>query len=228
MALLERVIVKAAKPLKSVNEIPPGTRYVPERLLTVDEFYEMVDEKSPAELDEGAIVMPSPVSAHHEDCFTFLITLLRCYVNARGLGRVLGSRFRTRLGLRISREPDILFVSTARSHLIHNLEVDGAPDLGVEIINSDQARSEAWSKVPQYERAGVVELWLIDLPQRRMSQRLLREAVYEEVLLGDGDLLDAQTVPGFRLDVSLLFSPEGQYPPEFPILQALLQNAASG
>src|SRR5438309_332577 len=149
MALLERLVVKRAKPLKSVSEIPPGTRYVPERLLTVDEFYELIGEDSPAELDEGAIVMPSPISLLHEDCFGFLFSLLRMYVDARGLGTVLGSRFKTRLGLRIAREPDILFVSSARRALVRRLEVDGGPDLVVEIINSEKGRSEALAKVPQ-------------------------------------------------------------------------------
>jgi Uma2 family endonuclease len=224
MALLERVVVREAKPLRSVAEIPPGSRYVPERPLTVDEFYALIDERSPAELDDGAIVMPSPVSIHHEDCFTFLLSLLRLYVTERQAGIVVGSRFKARLGPRTAREPDILFVSTGRMELVGELEVSGAPDLVVEIINSDKARSEALAKAPQYEQAGVAELWLIDLPRKQVSQRLLGAGLYEETLLGAEDTLEAQTVPGFRIAVSLLLSPAGKYPPELPILQELLRG----
>jgi Uma2 family endonuclease len=226
MALLERVVVREAKPLKSVADIPPGTRYVPERLLTVDEFYDLIDEDSPAELDEGAIVMPSPTSAYHEDCFLFLGSLLRIYVDAIGLGIVLGSRAKSRLDLRTAREPDILFVSTARRHLVRDLEVDGAPDLVVEIINSDKGRSEAFAKVPQYERAEVAELWLIDLPRRRVHFLTLRSGTFEETLLAEGDTLRSGVVSGFCIPVSVLFSPAGQYPAGWPMLQELLQSTA--
>ena len=58
MAMLERIEVTDAGPITSVRELEPGTRYVPPQRLTVDEFYELIDEKTRAELDEGAIVGP--------------------------------------------------------------------------------------------------------------------------------------------------------------------------
>jgi Uma2 family endonuclease len=224
MALLERITVERAKPLRSVEDIPPGSRYVPERLLTVDEFYEMIGEDSRAELDEGAIVMPSPVSLHREDCFAFLLSLLRAFVDTRGLGIVLGSRFRIRLAPRTAREPDVLFVRSSRRHLVRNLEVDGGPDLVVEIIDSDKGRSEALAKVHQYRSAGVAELWLVDLPVRRFTQMLLAGGEYEERVLDEEALLGAATIPGLRISVGLLFSNPGEYPPAFPILQSLLSE----
>lgn len=226
MALLERITVERAEPLRSVEDIPPGTRYIPERPLTVDEFYEMIGEESRAELDEGAIVMPSPAGFWHEDCFGFLFALLRSYVDARRLGVVLGSRSKVRLGQRIAREPDILFVTESRRELVQRLDVDGAPDLVVEIINSDKGRSEALAKVHQYRNAGVAELWLVDLPAHRVMQLLLRGGEYEETSLEGEAALTAATVPGFRLPVALLFSAPGKYPPAFPILQSLLSEEA--
>jgi Uma2 family endonuclease len=221
MALLERTLVEDAI-FETVDEIPPGTRYVPPHLLTVDEFYDMIDERSPAELDEGAIVMPSPVGLHHEDCFAFLLTLLRGFVNARELGQVLGSRFKSRLGPRTAREPDILFVSTARRHLVEKLEVNGAPDLVVEIINSDKGRSEALDKVPQYERAGVAELWLVDLLKRHVQKLLLVDGSFQAEILEEGGTLISMTIPGFGIPVAVLLSSPGHYPSELAILQQLL------
>ena len=43
MALLERITVEPAEPLQNVNDLPPGSRYVPERLLTVQEAGEMLN-----------------------------------------------------------------------------------------------------------------------------------------------------------------------------------------
>jgi Uma2 family endonuclease len=226
MALLERITVERAKPLRSVEDIPPGTRYVPERLLTVDEFYEMISEDSRAELDEGAIVMPSPAGFWHEDCFGFLFFLLRGFVDARRLGVVLGSRSKVRLGQRIAREPDILFVAESRRELVQRLDVSGGPDLVVEIINSDKGRSEALAKVHQYRNAGVAELWLVDLPARRVIQMLLVGGEYDETILAGEAVLAASTIAGFRLPVALLFSAPGEYPPAYGILQRLLSEEA--
>ena len=227
MALLERTIVEDAI-FHCIDEIPPGTRYVPPQLLTVDEFYEMIDEESPAELDEGAIVMPSPVGLHHEDCFVFLVMLLRGFVDARAMGTVLGSRFKSRLGPRTAREPDILFVSKARNHLVQPLEVNGAPDLVVEIINSNKGRSEAMDKVAQYERAGVVELWLVDLPKRRVHKLLLAEGAYCEEILEEGGQLTSSAIPGFHIAVDVLFSAPGHYPPAVTSFQELLTTSEQG
>jgi Uma2 family endonuclease len=226
MALLERLSVKPTKELTSLAKLRPGTRYVPERLLTVDEFYELIDEDSPAELDGGAVVMPSPVSFQHEDGFSFLLGVLRSYVNALGLGVVVGSRMKVRLALRTAREPDISFISTARKHLIQAQEIAGPPDLIVEIVTSDTGRSEALAKVPQYETAGVTELWLLDFPRRRVHFLVLKGGAYQETVLGEGDTLTSKVVPGFRLAVSVLLSPAGQFPSEVTIVQQLLQAQA--
>ena len=223
MALLERTSVEPVEPLRSIDDIPPGSRYVPERPLTVDEFYDLIDEDSHAELDEGAIIMPSPAGYRHEDCFGFLHFLLRGFVEAKGLGVLLGAHTKVRLGLRTAREPDLLFVSQARRSIVRELDIDGGPDLVVEIINSSKGRSEALAKVPQYARAQVRELWLIDLPRRRLSQMLLAGVEYEETVLEGEAELQAVTVTGFHLPVSALFSEEG-HPPAWPILQELLKS----
>lgn len=141
---------------------------------------------------------------------------------------MLGSRTKTRLGARVAREPDILFVSAARAGIVQRLEVAAGPDLAVEIIGSDKGRSEALAKVPQYERAGVAELWLIDLLRRQVHLLRLEPGGYAETLRREGDALQSSMVDGFQLDVSLLFSAPGKYPSAWPILQRLLGEGEAG
>jgi Uma2 family endonuclease len=226
MALLERVSVRPAREIASFSEIPAGTRYIPAQPLTVDQFFDLIEEDSPAELDEGAVVMPSPVNLQHEDGFVFLLGLLRLFVDAKGLGVVLGSRAKVRLGPRTAREPDICFLSTQRAHLLRQQEIAGALDLVVEIITSDKGRSEALAKRTQYEAAGVQELWLLDFLLRRLHFLLLKDGLYEETVLGDAETVSSHVVPGFRVTVAALLSPVGQYPPQWPIVEALLQASA--
>lgn len=227
MPLLERITVETAAPLRSVEDIPPGSRYVPERPLTVDEFYDLIDEDSRAELDEGAIVMPSPVGFWHEDCFGFLFSVLPSYVDARKLGVVLGSRSKVRLGERTAREPDILFVAQERREIVTRLDISGGPDLVIEIINSPKGRSEALAKVPQYARGEVKELWLIDLLRQTVTQMRLAGGQYEEQVLEVGSELVSQAIAGFHLPVSVICSNEGEYPAPLLILQKLLEEGGS-
>jgi copper chaperone CopZ len=138
----------------------------------------------------------------------------------------LGSRAKVRLGPRTAREPDICFLSTERAHLLRQQEIAGAPDLVVEIITSDKGRSEALAKRTQYETAGVQELWLLDFPLRRLHFLLLKDGLYGEAVLEEADTVSSQVVPGFRVAVAVLLSPVGQYPPQWPIVEGLLQAPA--
>jgi len=53
--------------------------------MTEDEFYAFADEDCPWQYLGGELVR-EPVSEHHEDLFTFLVTLLRVYLDERGGG----------------------------------------------------------------------------------------------------------------------------------------------
>jgi Uma2 family endonuclease len=228
MALLERVSVRELKPIRSVSELRPGTRYVPERLLTVDEFYELTTEDDRAELDAGVIVMPSPAGFLHENCNAFLLSLMRAFVSRTRLGIVVGSNFVIRLGPRTARAPDILFVRAERRHIITELDVVEPPDLVVEIIASRSMRSEALAKVAQYETFGIPEAWLVDLLRKHVRRLVLVNGVYEETILTGGDFTTSPSLPRFRLPMSHLFSEPDQLSDILDIVQSMLATDIDG
>ena len=60
-------------------------------------------------------------------------------------------------------QPDLLFVSREREHLLSGGEnVRGAPDLVVEILSAATAGRDRGYKRALYGRHGVVEYWLVD------------------------------------------------------------------
>jgi Uma2 family endonuclease len=91
------------------------------------------------------------------------------------------------------------------------------------VITSDKGRSEAFAKRPQYEAAGVKELWMLDHPRRRLHLLMLENGVYQETVLTEADVVQSRVVPGFHLPVSVLLSPAGSFPPQWPIVEGLLQ-----
>ena len=59
-------------------------------------------------------------------------------------------------------QPDLLFVSRARTSIITEENIQGAPDLVVEILSESTRRIDEIIKRKLYEHHGVHEYWIID------------------------------------------------------------------
>lgn len=59
-------------------------------------------------------------------------------------------------------QPDIIFVTRARSERLVPEGIRGAPDLVVEILSPSTAQRDATIKKKLYERQGVAQYWLVD------------------------------------------------------------------
>lgn len=84
------------------------------------------------------------------------------FVRSGRLGEVLAAPFDVYLGKRNAFQPDLIFVSRDRLHLIKDKAMHGAPDLVVEIRSPSTCRYDREDKKLVYERNGVKEYWLVD------------------------------------------------------------------
>lgn len=147
-----------------------GLPVEPVRLrMTEEAFVAWCDEDIRAEWVDGEVIMPSPANLKHVDLAGFLNLILRMFVTSRGLGVVYGPELQVRFAaLRRRRVPDLLFVATERADILKTTEVDGAPDLIIEIVSPDSLARDWREKYLEYETAGVREYWVVD----PMSQRV--------------------------------------------------------
>ncbi|HVT60590.1 MAG TPA: Uma2 family endonuclease [Thermoanaerobaculia bacterium] len=169
-----------------------------------DEYYRL-DEDSPWELVDGRLVM-SPSSRRHEELFRFLLVLVNGFLETKGGGVVLGSRYPMRLDERWSPEPDLIVVRDRKSHLLTRRRLEGPADLVVEIASEGDPRFDAREKLPRYRQAGIEEIWLVD-PFQRILHAHTRSAAtgaYESSALTAGRLA-SQVLPGFWLEVAWLW-----------------------
>lgn len=222
--MLDTVIVVPPDRLSAPIDFDPGVSACIDRPLTVTEFCDLVDEDTNAELVEGIIVMKSPVSEPHEGVFEFLYRTLGQYVEQRKLGRVRGSRTLIRITRHTGREPDLLFVSRERMDIVKTNYVDGPPDLVVEIVSPHDKPSELVAKQAEYEAAGVQEFWLINQPKQTLKVFDLSAGGEFEQRQIEGGVLEAKTVPGFRIQVEWLWSELDQFPSTLAIVQDLLSE----
>ena len=218
------VLVVPREQLSTPISFDPGVSACTDAPLTVEEFCDLVDEDTNAELVEGVIVMKSPVSEPHEGVFEFLYTLLSQYVQHRNLGRVRGPKTLIRITRHTGREPDLLFVSKERLDIVRTDYVAGAPDLVVEIVSPHDRPHELIAKQAEYEDVGVRELWSVDQPKKAVQVFDLNENGEFEQRDLTGGVLEAKTVPGFRIRVDWLWSELDQFPSTLSIVQDLLKG----
>lgn len=155
----------------------------------------------------GEVVVMSPASADHQRLRDFLLKLLSLFVEAHGLGEVLGSPFLMRLPTRPSgREPDLLFLAAEHADRLKTTYLDGAADLVVEITSPESDARDRGEKFVEYEAAGIPEYWLIDVARREVAfYRRGPDGLYRPGALDADGWYRPSVLPGFRLDVAWLW-----------------------
>ncbi|HET9013762.1 MAG TPA: Uma2 family endonuclease, partial [Gemmatimonadaceae bacterium] len=106
-------------------------------------------------------------------------------------------------------EPDLLFVSSARCEVLTSKNVQGAPDLVVEIGSPSTRRRDEKLKHQLYERFNVAEYWVVDPDIDVVRVYRLESGKYlraQELSLDHGDVLTTPLLPGLELPLSRVFA----------------------
>jgi Uma2 family endonuclease len=119
----------------------------------------------------------------HNDVKTELTVSLGTLVRDEGLGRVFADRaLLTHAGAGVSNEPDLMYVSyeTIRAGRVRFvaaptrpnvwMELEGTPDLVVEVVSDSSVRKDEVLLRAAYAAAGIPEYWIVDV--RAESVRL--------------------------------------------------------
>ena len=115
------------------------------------------------ELLGGELIMVPAPNIKHQTVQVKLTTRLGLFIEGRALGTLLTAPCDVFLSDSNVVQPDLLFVSREREHLLSDGEkVRGAPDLVIEILSPSTADKDRGSKRELYGRHGVAEYWLVD------------------------------------------------------------------
>jgi len=187
-----------------------GETSVPERL-TIDQFNELMpDDGVVRELLDGVVYVKGSASRRHQHVIKRVAYLLVPYEREHG-----GELFAPGTGTILSRHdgviPDAAYVRPQRRSIVGEVDVEGAPDLVVEVLSPGNRGYDLVRKRARYERAGVEELWFVDLEAERMEVlRLGADGRYgPPLLLGRGDLLTSPVLPGWSAPVEAVLGTEG-------------------
>ncbi len=142
-------------------------------------------------------VTPAPVFRHQEVVLQ-LASLLLGHAAERG-GRVATSPVDVLLGEHTVVQPDIVYISAARAAIIRN-QVEGAPDLVVEVLSPSTARRDPGEKLKLYADSCVLEYWLVD-PTAKSFELLRNRQGSFEVRLPEGGVYVSEAIDDFALDL---------------------------
>ena len=169
---------------------------------TVEEYHRMGEagvfsEDHRVELIEGEIVEMTPIGSRHQACVDRLTELFSGQVAGQAVIRVQGP---IRLGERSEPQPDLAVLR--RRADFYAAGHPGPEDvlLVVEVAETSQDYDRA-VKVPLYARAGVREVWLVDLAGEGIEiyRRPWREGYQEVRRLGRGDRVASEAVAALEL-----------------------------
>ena len=172
---------------------------------TYADYLETSDDER-YELLHGALVMAPAPREIHQYFLINLIIAIGAFVKKHKLGKVYSAPFDVVLSDENVVQPDLLFVSTARQHIITPDNIQGAPDLVVEILSPSTAERDRVVKSALYAQHGVHEYWIVDPDARTITVFLLNEGDFEEVdTYSEGETLTSPILAGFSIALDEIF-----------------------
>jgi Uma2 family endonuclease len=177
--------------------------------LTYDDFLLFPDDGKRHELIDGEhYVTPSP-NLKHQAIVGSLLAQIWTYLRANPIGRVYAAPLDVVFSHFDVVEPDLLYVSEARREVLTTQNVQGAPDLVVEVGSPSTRRRDEKLKHQLYERFDVTEYWVVDPDIDVVRVYRLVGGTYErarELSLDHGEVLTTPLLPGLELSLAEIFA----------------------
>jgi Uma2 family endonuclease len=172
---------------------------------TVDEYYRMgaagiISEDDRVELIEGEILEMTPISSRHAGAVNRLNRLLSQQAGECGLVSVQNP---VRLGERSEPQPDLALLRPSEDCYAASHPEPKDVLLIIEVAETS-ADYDREVKVPLYARAGIPEVWVVDLTERRVEvYRGPGPHGYDRVhRIRSGESVSPEALPHIRLAAS--------------------------
>ena len=178
------------------------------RKLTYDDYVLLPEDGQRHEILDGEhFVTPAPTT-WHQKTLSALHLLVGAFVRQHCLGQVLFAPVDVLFSEHDITQPDLVFVSNERAGILTKPNIQGAPDLVVEILSPSTRRRDEEIKGALYEHFGVREYWMIDPDLRSVS--VFRHdgsgfGLAVELSAEDGDVLTTPLLPGLEIRVGEIF-----------------------
>ena len=182
-----------------------ATSIIEKKRYTYDDYLKTPDDKR-YELIEGELLMtPSPIT-NHQRISGRIDFELRKFVLENDCGEVFYAPYDVYFDDENVVQPDILFISKDRLNIIGDKNLQGAPDLVIEILSESNAYRDLIQKKKLYARFGVKEYWIVVPEEKTIDIHILKDKTYQLYKeLGEFDTLESQILKGFKMELKAIF-----------------------
>lgn len=174
-----------------------------DKIYTVEDYMNLNDGKRYELIGGELIVVPSPRPRHQKIANRFFAALDR-FVYLNNLGEVNGD-----VDVHLSDvvvAPDVFFIAKARLNIIGELNIQGAPDLVVEILSPSTAVHDKKDKSRIYFKHGVKEYWMVDPDLQLVEVLIAGEKEWRWAGVFDQeDVLTTALLPGLEINLGEVF-----------------------
>jgi Uma2 family endonuclease len=139
--------------------------------LSTEEYLDTPETLTPTELVYGAVrVADAPTVVHQQALGAFHLALA-LHVRERRLGTVLLSPLDVIFDYdrALILQPDLVYISNARRHILRRDRVIGPPDLVLEILSPNPRIGKLQERLHWFAQYGVREIWLLHQLDERLE-----------------------------------------------------------
>jgi Uma2 family endonuclease len=173
------------------------------RRLTYEDYAALPDDRR-YELIWGEIVVAPAPDVPHQSISGALFDQLRSLVKRGGQGRVYIAPLDVVLDRHNTVQPDLIFVSKEREEIVKDKNIQGAPDLLIEIVSPSSGDRDNLVKARLYEEHGIREYWVVDRYAEQITVHVLKSGRYEATCYGPEDRARSTALPGLEVEVAPL------------------------
>ena len=158
------------------------------------------------ELINGELIMAAAPTVRHQRVGMRFSNRMGPFVEANGLGELFAAPTDVYFSDTNVLEPDLIFISAARARIIGEANIQGAPDLVVEIASPSTEGRDRGVKQELYALFGVLEYWRADpLTHTVEVLRLENGRFVSQGIYGPTDTLTTPLLPGLVIDLKEIF-----------------------
>ena len=177
-----------------------------DRIYTYEDYVKLQekDDKNNYEVVGGKLILVPKPKPYHQEIVGRLITEINVFLRQNNLGKIY-SDVDVVLGNQVV-SPDLIFIAKERFSIITDTNIQGSPDLVVEVLSPSTQKYDRKEKSQLYYASKVKEYWLID-PALQLVEVFFagemewnRAGVYDEL-----DVLTSPLLTGLQLELKNIF-----------------------